>query len=78
MSDAHLSKPTFTAMATRDGTFCIRMDQHTDAPVLYIGSFDSEDAAQAWIRNDSAAWLAERQPREPVPNRRRGRARNVR
>jgi hypothetical protein len=30
MSDAHLSEPTFTAMATRDGTYCIRMDQHTD------------------------------------------------
>ena len=78
MSDAHLSEPTFTAMATRDGTYCIRMDQHTDAPVLHIGSFDSEGDAQAWIRDESAAWLAERRPPETASNRRRGRVRNVR
>jgi hypothetical protein len=77
MSDAHLSEPTFTALATRDGTYCIRMDQHTDAPVLHIGSFDSERDAQAWIRDESAAWLAKRQPRETAPNRRRARVANV-
>ena len=63
MSEPHLSEPTFTALATRDGTFCIRMDQHSDAPVLHIGSFDSEGDAQDWIRNESAAWLAKRRPR---------------
>jgi len=76
MSDKHLSEPTFTALATRDGTYCIRMDQHTDAPVLHIGSFDSEGDAQAWIRDESAAWLANRRPRL-APNRRRGRVANV-
>ena len=77
MADVRLSEPTFTALATRDGTYCIRMDQHTDAPVLYIGSFDSEGDAQAWISDESAAWLAARRPRA-APNRRQARSRNVR
>ena len=47
MADLHLPEPTFTAMATRDGTYCIRLDQHSDAPVLHIGSFDSEADARA-------------------------------
>ena len=70
MSDAHLSEPTFTAIATRDGTYCIRVGQHTESPVLHIGSFDSESHAQAWIRDESKAWLAKGRPRETVPNRR--------
>jgi hypothetical protein len=77
MSDVHLLEPTLTALATRDGTYCIRMDQHTDAPVLYIGSFDSENDAQAWISNESAAWFAARRPRA-APKRRQARSGNVR
>lgn len=78
MADAHLAEPTFTATMTRDGTYCVRMDPHADAPVLHIGSFDSEGDAQAWIRDESAAWLAKRRPRETVPNRHRKKVRNVR
>jgi len=65
-------------MVTKDGTYRIQLDQHTCAPVLHIGSFDSEGNAQAWITDESAAWLAERRPRQGVPNRRRGRVGNVR
>ena len=76
MSDPHLSEQMFTPIATRDGTYCIRMDPQTDAPVLYIGSFDTESDAEVWIRNESAAWVAKRRPRL-APNRRRGRVANV-
>ena len=72
MSDVHLSEPTFTALATRDGTYCVRL---ASAPVLHIGSFDSEASAQDWIRDESAAWLAKRRPRQTAP---RMRVRNVR
>jgi hypothetical protein len=73
MADAHLAEPTFTATMTRDGTYCVQLDQHADAPVLHIGSFDSEGDAQTWIRDDSVAWLTKRRPRETVRNRRRRR-----
>jgi hypothetical protein len=72
MDDAHLIEPTFTAIATRDGTYCVRMDPNADAPVLHIGSFDSGGDAEAWIRNESAAWLAKRRPRQAAPRRRIG------
>jgi hypothetical protein len=78
MADAHLAAPTFTATMTKDGTYCVQLDQHADAPVLHIGSFDSERDAQAWIRDESAAWLTKRRPREMVPNHRRRRIGNVR
>jgi hypothetical protein len=69
MADAHLSEPTFTATMTKDGTFCIRMDDGTDVPVLHIGSFGSERDAQAWINDESAAWLTKRQPRQKASRR---------
>ena len=75
MSDAHLSEATFTAIATRDGTYCIRMNQHSDAPVLHIGSFDSEGDAQVWIRDESSAWLTKRRGRQTVPRRKVGNVR---
>jgi hypothetical protein len=73
MDDAHRPELTFTAMMTRDGTYCVQVDEHVHAPILYIGSFISEDEAQAWIRDESAAWLTKRQRRETGPNRRRRR-----
>jgi hypothetical protein len=72
MDDAHLVEPTFTATMTKDGTFCIRMDEGGDGPVLHIGSFDSERAAQSWIKDEAAVWLIKRRPRE-APIRRRKR-----
>ena len=72
MAEEHPSKPAFTAIATRDGTYCIRMGEDADAPVLHIGSFDSEREAQAWIGDESATWLTNRGPREKAPRRRVG------
>ena len=53
-------EPTFTAKMTKDGTYCVEMDQDVYAPILHIGSFASEDEAQAWITDESAAWFAKR------------------
>jgi hypothetical protein len=64
MAEAHLIEPTFTAVPTKDGTICIRMDEGADEPVLHIGSFGSEREAQAWIRDEAAAWSLKRQPRQ--------------
>ena len=53
-------EPTFTAKMTKDGTYCVLMDSNAYVPIMHIGSFTSEDEAQAWIRDDSAAWFAKR------------------
>jgi hypothetical protein len=53
-------EPTFRTKMTKDGTYCVLMDQHLHAPILHIGSFASKDEAQAWITDESAAWFAKR------------------
>ena len=53
-------EPTFRTKMTKDGTYCVLMDQHLYAPILHIGSFASEDDANAWITDESAAWFAKR------------------
>jgi hypothetical protein len=71
MADAHLVEPTFTATMTRDGTYCVQLDQHADAPVLHIGSFDSEGDAQSCTRHDPPAYGLQRRrhflPRDDPP-----------
>jgi hypothetical protein len=73
MDDGRSTGTTFTALMTRDGTYSVLVDEHARVPILYIGSFISEDEAQAWIRDESAAWFARRQRRETAPNARRRR-----
>jgi hypothetical protein len=41
-----------------DGAYYVLMDENAYAPTMHIGNFVSEDAALAWIRDESAAWFA--------------------
>lgn len=50
--------PTFTVKFAEDEAYYVLMDENAYAPTMHIGNFASEDAAQAWIRDESAAWFA--------------------
>ncbi len=52
------SAPTFTVKFAEDGAYYVLMDENAYAPTMHIGNFVSEDAALAWIRDESAAWFA--------------------
>jgi hypothetical protein len=54
------SAPTFTVKLAEDGAYCVLMGGNASAPTMHIGNFASEDAAHAWIRDESAAWFAKR------------------
>lgn len=50
--------PTFTVELAEDGAYCVLMNPNAHAPAMHIGNFASENQAQAWIRDELAAWLA--------------------
>jgi hypothetical protein len=50
--------PTFTVKFAEDGAYYVQMDGNASAPTMHIGNFVSEATAQAWIRDESAAWFA--------------------
>ena len=52
------SAPTFTVKLAEDGAHYVLMDGPAHVPAVHIGNFISESKALAWIRDESAAWLA--------------------
>jgi hypothetical protein len=50
--------PTFTAKLAEDGAYYVLMEPNAYAPAMHIGNFASKNEAQAWIRDEAAAWFA--------------------
>jgi hypothetical protein len=47
----HRPEPTFTVMPFKNGSgYYVLMDPNAYAPMLHIGEFTTEAAAEAWIR----------------------------